>query len=265
MSPGRRERETTLAIVSEDPARVADEIAGLEEIAGFRLAPRRDERIHDVYFDTPERDLRARRLALRIRRVDARTSVALKGPERIEEGGATSRSELEGPPSEEFLERVAARLRRQDVAVSFASRGDVATTLRGAGLSPVQDRETHRRRRGVVPSREVASRPLAEMAVDAVVYRLADGPIRHHEIEIEAIGPSGVEAIGQVAAALRQRRDAALRPWPYGKLATGLALEELAREGVLTPGHAGVEGALDPETYRRVLERLVEREPQGFT
>ena len=249
MSRSRREREVTLAIVSREPHRVADEIADLEELEKLRLARRSDQQIRDVYYDSPERVLQAKKLALRVRHIGSNTYIALKGPERVEDGGPTSRSELEARSSVAQLERIAGRLQREGVDLALRVGKDEEKALRQSGLAPIQDRETLRRRRRVDSGSQNGVKALAELAIDCVVYSIEGAPIRHYAIEIESVGLRGIETLAQLADALRGRWGDALRDWKHSKLVTGFALEELSASGKLRREHIGPQGILAPEAY----------------
>jgi len=247
-----REIESALVVCSEAPGEVLDAVAALTGIAGLELRPRPDEAIRDRYFDTPDGRLGAREVALRVREVDGRTLLALKGPTGPGEGGE-GRDELE----EDWLGRAWETLRSElgrDVALpAVAPADDPVEALRLAGLELVQERHTARRVRDVVPPG--GGRRLAELAVDTVDFRVAGQPVRHHEVEVEAKAPEGAAAVPAVVEALAGRFWPALRPWPYGKLPTGKAVEALLAErgpeGLLDDG-----GALLPAAYDAVAERL---------
>jgi hypothetical protein len=130
--------------------------------------------------------------------------------------------------------------------------------MRWLGLRVVQDRETHRRPRGVVREAELAGPVLAELAVDAVVFRTDHREVRLYDVEIEAKSPDGPAAAQSVAHALASRYAAALRRWPYGKLATGDVIEHLFAEGALH-GLLAPDGALTPAAYDTLERVLVER------
>jgi len=75
-----REIEATLIICSAEPEVIAREIAGLSSIENYRLLPQDSKEIHDRYFDTVDRTLESRKLALRVRQIGGRSWITLKGP-----------------------------------------------------------------------------------------------------------------------------------------------------------------------------------------
>ncbi len=87
-----------------------------------------------------------------------------------------------------------------------------------------------------------------------MTYHATGGPVRHHEVEIEAKAPAGADYLPRAVEDLRSRFGAALAPWRYGKLATGLAIELL----LASPHGAGmvVDGHLAPAAYPRLAALL---------
>jgi inorganic triphosphatase YgiF len=61
---GERELEATLIIRSDHPQTVAQHIAVLTSVANYRLLPQLSQPIRDLYLDTPDEALQAKRIAL---------------------------------------------------------------------------------------------------------------------------------------------------------------------------------------------------------
>jgi inorganic triphosphatase YgiF len=219
-----REVEVALLVRSERAADVLDRIAGLMRLAGRSLERLPDQELCDIYLDTAAGELRSRRIALRLRRVDGVPFVTLKAPQGQAQGGA-DRVEIERPWSREAWDTVARELARLgvDAGAPVAWPAGPLEMLESAGLRPLQRRHTNRRRRAV--------EALAELALDSVAYELADRPARIAQVELEA--RSEAADLAALAAALSPSFPE-LVPWPYGKLATGLALEAALRDGTVT-------------------------------
>jgi inorganic triphosphatase YgiF len=249
------EREAKLAIIGERPGAVADEIAALPELAGRRIDPPGTVALRDVYLDTPAGALRVRGDSLRIRVSDGRAFLTLKGRGREVEPGVIERDELETPWSDAAYARLLEILTARGISLRRAEAGgDPVSVLRASGLARIQERETSRRIRHV----DGAGAPIAELAIDEVTYRLDAGPVRHHEVEIEAKAPEGAPYLPRAVAGLHARFGSALLPWPYGKLATGLALARLLTADDARALVAG--GQLVAAAYLRLAEML-SREP----
>jgi inorganic triphosphatase YgiF len=252
------ETETTLVVVSDTPAEVAGVVAALSGLDGFALLARPDQTIHDRYFDTPQGTLAAARTALRLREVDSRLVLAIKGPVRPGGGAVQTRDEREADWPAPAWSLLHAEL-GTELGLPAAPPADAFEALRSAGLVVVGDRETLRRVRDVVPAG--AERPVAELAVDAVVFHLGAVDARHHEIEIESKAEGGEAALTALAASLAARFGPTLRPWPYGKLTTGNTvarlIEERGRDDLLT-----ADGSLRPASYDAIAD-LLARERAG--
>src|SRR5690606_19879886 len=109
------EVEGKLVITGPDAAAVYDAIAALTAIGGFRVAHRAVEEIADVYFDSPERALFAAGLALRVRSIDGRELLTVKGESRVL-GGVITREELEVEWSLDGLDTVLEALNQAGVS-----------------------------------------------------------------------------------------------------------------------------------------------------
>lgn len=250
MPPPSVEHEATLFIASDDPDDVARRIAGLPTIAGFHLLPQDPLVIRDIHFDSPDGALHARGLALRIRWTRRQTLVTLKGPSQALPGGALARTEIERPWSSEALRAVLDALEAMEIRLPEprqARGGSPRKAMRSLGLEEIQDRETRRVPRSVL---EVGSGgpAVAEVAIDAVVYHLHGARVRHHEVEIEAKAPRVETAVRDITAALLERFGPSLRRGLQSKLAIGLAVHELHRQGRLAPLLAA-DGTLRPAAY----------------
>jgi inorganic triphosphatase YgiF len=250
-----REYEVTLAIVSQTPERVGAEITALTAIGAYRILPSDLMTMRDVYLDTPAGDLGRRSWALRIRTRSGSVKFTLKGPASKTAEGVIERPELEDAWSREAPERIRAVLTEQGVRLDFrgSASDDVPPidALQRWGFRTIQTRETLRElKRVVAPEGEVA---VSDLAVDRVTYYLGTREIRHEEVEIEARGAEGAAATKAVADCLIAAYTPELRPWDYGKLATGLALEDLVQRGFLA-GMIGPDGYVHPLAYERIIE-----------
>lgn len=250
MSGADREVEAKLLVRSPRPREVAGEVAALGAVGRFRLLPRGTLRLRDSYLDTADGALGRAGASVRIRTADAERWVTFKGPARRDRAaGLVERAEAELPWTAGAAERIRAAAAEVGVRLPAppADAGDDPwEVLGGMGLRVIQDRATERRVREVVAEED--GPPLAELVVDSVRYEVGGDGVWHHEVEVEAKGEGGAAVVREAADALRERFPGVLVPWTRGKLATGRALERLAREGRLE-GVVGPEGDLTPEAY----------------
>lgn len=248
------EVEGKLIIVSERPEEVAARIAALDRIDGFLLKDRRIHQIRDVYFDTPGRDLVARKVALRIRDEDGLQKLTVKGEaETLRD--VHSRPELELDWSPAAFEQIADVLHKAGVPLRMpqVTPGLKAEdALRGAGLRPSTARTN--RRTGLSVTREGLADRVAELVIDDVTFLAGDLEVRHFEVECEAKGAGNSEGVQRVLDELRLSFPE-LEPFEYSKLDIAEALNRLAETGRLQPLLA--DGVLKPSAYdtiRRVLQ-----------
>lgn len=252
---GNVELETKLAIVSASPESVADEIAGLAGIGDFVLRARESVLFHDRYYDTPERDLAAARVALRIRESPERTLVTVKGPDKLTDGGL-ERFEYEAPWSGESLAAGIEAIGELGVPISAVrSRlgNDAPARLEELGLRVFHERETERRLRDVLVRSDLES-VLAELAVDTVSYRFGARSLRHREVEVEQVASGSAVVLSRVTRALAARWTD-LTPWSFSKIATAKAIEELIERGLLEVS-PGDERSLRPADYHIIAAHL---------
>jgi inorganic triphosphatase YgiF len=253
-----REVEGVLLVSADDQEGAARRVGALERVDRFELRPRPTQRIRDVYLDTGDGDLAGARVAFRVRELDGRPLLTLKSAA-VRTGLAAERLELEGPWSAATLGTALEELRRRDVPLSEAPEGAGAgeplTDLAGLGLRPTQVRETTRTPRDVLERGDPDAGPVAELTVDDVAYQLPAGTARLLEVEVEAKGGGGLGTVQALLRALAEVFPDDLRPWPYGKLATGRAVEELLAagrlEGLLDPS-----GRISPAAHDRLAEYL---------
>ena len=248
------EREAKLVIMAERPAAIADAIAALTGLAGHPLVPAGTVVQRDTYFDTTAGALRAQRQSLRLRVTGEGTKLTLKGEARDVDPGVTEREELEREWSAAAFTEVRAALARRGIALGAApASGTPRSALEAAGLLSVQERETRRRLRHAG-----TGAPLAELAIDEVTFRLAAGPVRHHEVELEAKADAGADYLPRAVEGLLGQFGSALVSSRHSKLAIGAAMARL----LAAPGAAGLMAGdrLTPAGYAR-LDALLSAEP----
>ena len=260
-----REGEGVLLVSADDPAAVARRLADLEAVDGYDLLPREPEEIRDVYLDTGDGALTGLRVALRVRELDGRPLLTLKA-DAMRAGAASERLELEAPWSGRALQTVLEELRHRGARVPDppadpeVAAGEPLAVMAGLGLHPTQVRETTRSPRDVVERQRPGAGPVAELAVDAVAYRLPAATVRLVEVAAEAKGPGGLATVQALLHALATAFPDELRPWPYGKLATGRAVERLLDAGRLD-GLVDPTGMLRPAAHDRLAEVLARTTP----
>ena len=246
------EMEASLLVSGHDPEGFIAQMAGLGELADYALTPCRQVRIHDRYLDTPEGVLLSRLLSLRLREVDDKPKITLKGDTPQSGAALKVRSELEVDWSQAGLEAVLAELERQGVSLdppSWQPDAEPLAALLACGLRVIQDRAT--RRRILDAHRPGMADPVAEIALDAVAFHLRSCLVRHFEVEVEAKGSGTPEDVQALVKELMARFPDRLGLWSIAKLTLGVLLERLEEGGHL--GQMVRDGRLLPEAYAGIM------------
>jgi hypothetical protein len=263
MSEQPREVEGVLLVRADDQQAAGRRVAALEAVDRFDLRPRPDQRIRDVYLDTGDGALAAARVAFRVRELDGRPLLTLKA-DPVRSGLAAERLELEAPWSAAALQAVLEELRRRGLKFpdppEEIGAGEPLADLATLGLRPTQTRETTRTPRDVLERGDPGAGPVAELTVDDVAYRLPAGTAGLVEVEVEAKGSGGLETVQSLLAALAEAFPDDLRPWLYGKLATGRAVERLLADGRLE-GLLDSDGRVRPAAHDMLAEFLAQNIP----
>lgn len=248
------EVEAKLIITAEDAEAVYEAIASSDAFAGCRVAHRLVEDIDDAYFDGPDRPLFAAGLALRVRSVNGREVLTVKGEAHIQDG-VVSREELEVEWSPDGLDEVLEALSQAGVSLGDIEAAREAASARDAvealGFAPTSPRRNRRTALTLMRDGEV----VAEIDVDDVTFSPGGRSVRHFEVECEAKGAGDASTVRAVLDDL-QARHSALQAWAVSKLALGEVLEALAQDGELDALLAG--DRLRPEAYA-TIESLAER------
>ncbi len=252
------ETETTLRLTSGERQETLRKLQTLEKIGPYLLLNPRRETVRDRYLDTPGNRLKKTRYALRIRQIDEALHITLKGPSTRNDDGSRSRLEIELP----FTSEATARVFRELASRGVRLRGDWNCTeppsredlLDGARLAPFQERVMIRETRDLV-EKEADADPIAEMVIDQVAYRPGGLECRHAEMEIELKPGCDPAHLGPAARLFLDRFRDRLVLWFHGKLAIGLALEQLFKDG-LQPGLLDDHHWLTEEAYRRIRRPL---------
>lgn len=252
------ETETTLRLLAGWRQTTLHELQALTNIGPFNLIRPRRETVRDRYLDTPGRKLRRARFALRIRRKDRETLMTLKGPSTRNPDGSRSRLEIELPWTSDNMALMFRELAEHGLVLrgdwdggSLPSRKHL---LADAGLTPFQERIMIRETRDVTRDR-YGPDPFAEMVIDQVAYSPGGVECRHAEMEVELKPDAEPQCLEKVARRFLDRFEDRLVLWLHGKLAIGLALEQLVQDGP-PAGLLDTYNWLTEEGYLKVRETI---------
>lgn len=255
---GPFESEVSLLITNKGDDIVKD-IAGLTSILEYDLKPRPVHRIRDTYYDTRLGLLRKKKIGLRIRRIDGKLLVSMKSnPQRIE-GEGVRRIEIEAPWSPLSLARIQKTLKNSpSKGKSRFSARSPSDAFASMGLVVIQERTTRRTVRDIFRHDRPTRTPLAELGIDSVTF-IGQRKVRIFEVEIEAKGNRSPKKIQEIAKTLQSTYSGFLREWPYGKLATGLAIQNLLNSGVLQSylEHDRLEAGAFPVIERSIMSNIL--------
>ncbi|UCD24929.1 MAG: CYTH domain-containing protein [Gemmatimonadota bacterium] len=253
------EVEAKLVIQSDSPHEIADEIASIGSLGGIALRTVEPVTVRDVYFDTPDRQLESRGLALRVRTIETGRLLTLKGRE-VKLGSLVQREELELDWSVDALARIHQRLAAQGIDLAApnpqGSETDANGVMATMGLVQSQDRSTSRRRRHVVGGAG-GDASVAELAIDQVTFSIGGRQVFHYEVEVELEASNDVKRVEDLIVSLRERWPT-LKVWHYSKYATGEAIRVLLEQESF-PHEVGPGGKLSTEFYERVESWLRQR------
>lgn len=252
-----QEIESILLILSDHPEEIVRKIAAKTSVGDFQLVGEKTKLLADTYFDTPNHFLSHRKLNLRIRMDNQDRWITMKTHPRRTLWGGMVRSEMEVPWSLETIEKVVSELKippQPPAPAGQAARSDPIEFLKSKGLVPIQHRETQRQVRDVTSSTE-ASRVLAELDIDSVLYDFDGQKIRLFEVEVESKSEKGQSVVKSITKSLKGEYGPLLRSWRHGKLATGTGIAKLLKSGELKP-LIDAENRLRPSAYDR-LNRIL--------
>lgn len=222
---GGTEREiklTALAGGPGGPGALFEHLARLPALgAAYALGPARAFSIRDVYYDTAGGQLRAGRVAFRIRSADGKPFVTVKRTVR-QASGLSVREEYEAPldPASlrAALERAGVPIGDGAIPVAALAAGDPA-----GPLLPVLVAVTERVSRAVLRG----GLAVATLCLDRVRYERVPGEPVYHDVEVEAT-PEGTEAdledLGRLLARAAEDAGARVVPERESKLSRGLRL-----------------------------------------
>jgi inorganic triphosphatase YgiF len=228
------EIETTLVVLGDKPQNLLEELSTHKAIGPYHLTPRGMRVFTDTYYDTVERSLSGRRVALRTRDTAGSVIFCIKQGEHIQSTGTAVREELELPWSRQCLDHAARII--QDPCINPSKvpshMDSPMQCLACLGLVPIQSRKTKRLVFDI--SDALREETFAELALDEVSYSISGCSILHYEIEVEATNPSSENHIVRFTDLLRSSYPEKLMRWDHNKLITGIALEKLMKDGGIT-------------------------------
>jgi hypothetical protein len=246
-----REIEASLVICSDNSERIAKQIAQLDSIADHTLVSTGSKKIVDTYFDTSDRILEKRRVALRIREIDGNYWITVKGSsqdgipnvDRLEKEVKWSHDNI--TRIIDYLKNIASIEGLRAGKRNFSDAKPIEM-LQETGFVIVQRRENFREMRNILSrnSKHQDSPVLAEVDIDHVIYHFNSTDLSLYDIEIEektsgkvarkdkdTISNSILDTI--VEELISRYGPDTFKKWNYGKLALGKGIAKLLKDNIL--------------------------------
>ncbi len=251
------EFEVKLIVASRQPGKTAGSLKKLTSLGEYRLCNKRTLKIRDIYFDTGIAMLRKNSLALRVRLMENKKLLTMKGQAAILDWGGINRLEIEEEWSPESLQKVLniipdLKYDPNDLH-SFFLPDNPVKTLKRLDFKIVQDRITQRDMRDVIMQKH--HELLAEFVVDEVHFQTPAGKVIHYEVEIEALEEKSVGHVHKLLQELQTRYPDDLRIWLFSKLETGEVIyqhaNDLRKNSFINKDHS-----ISTEGYERIANLL---------
>jgi inorganic triphosphatase YgiF len=254
------EAEVALILYSRRALQLAHKIAALTSLGDYRFVPEAAQCLRDVYLDTKWHSLGDCKMALRIREINGNCLLTLKGPSRAIAGASQiERLEIEYAWSKNALDKICKELQNRKIQLKepmqpFDNRMSPIDVMKSRGLEVFQERETQRTIRNMQLQREPSSK-IAELAIDRCIYHFGDHYIGFYEVEIESKEENGPAALNFLVQELLSMFKPDLKKWGYGKLAMGIAIENLLKDASFTE-LIDDKGYLKPEAFDAIESYL---------
>lgn len=229
---GRLEVEATLVIQDGDRPGIIKRLTELDRLGDFLLEKPKPQELEDFYLDTEGGHLARRSFILRHRHSGTEEYLTLKGPSSTVGGATRRRFEMEADWTAENFAAVLDELGRQGIRAGPLPPDDYFKhsfdRLIPPGWQIIHHRKINRISRLIAGMAEYA-----EMAIDAVTYKIKSKTVMHFEIEVEVSGKDAASNADLVARLLQKEFGSCLRPWEHGKLSTCRGLEEAEARHIL--------------------------------
>ncbi|OQX96788.1 hypothetical protein B6I21_00105 [candidate division KSB1 bacterium 4572_119] len=221
-----REFEITLIIEGDKVETIFEQISSLKTFGSFHLSDVNTQTIYDIYFDTASDQLKEMGFGLRLRYLNNKKFVTLKGKSRKSTWGGVERVELEYPWNQKGWDKIYRYLNDEIPDLHLQSglvmEKDAENFIKKAGLRKIQERKNIRQSKFVYAAKPfTCSNLLAELALDSVTLFVGQETFFMYEIEIESKNNGKPADIKEMADLLQVKFGAFIRVYHHSKLTTG--------------------------------------------
>jgi inorganic triphosphatase YgiF len=229
------EVEAAILFLSSNKKVIFQKIQNVIQKSSYEPVKNGTEKIHDLYYDTPDKKLEAQKIELRVRILHKKVyKVTLKILKEIR-GNYSDRVEIERFWSQEAFNDIANNLLRMNIRFQQREQSydnDPKITFNNLGLIIIQNRKTIRQILNAV--NKISGQIEFEFDIDTTAILLnSNNKIRFSELEIESkIGRNEKNLDKIVSEVLKFPK---FMSWPHSKLKTGMAICNLFNNKSLEP------------------------------
>lgn len=227
------EVEAAMLLLSNNIKMIIEKIQNVIRNSSYESVKNGTEKIHDLYYDTPDKKLETQKIQLRIRILHEKVyKVTLKVLKEVREN-YSDRIEIERLWSKEAFDDIFNNLVRMNIR--FQNREgsyneDPKTSFNNIGLIVIQDRKTNRQILNAV--NKISGLIEFEFDVDTTTILLdSNTEIRFSELEIESKKSGNEKELNMILNKVLKLPE--LMPWPHSKLETGMAVTKLFNNKLL--------------------------------
>lgn len=229
------EIEAAMLFLSSNRKVIFEKIQNVIRNSSYQPVKNGTENIHDLYYDTPDKNLGTQQIQLRIRILQEKVyKVTLKALKEIKEN-YSERIEIERFWSQEAFNDIANNLAKMNIGSQYPERLfdiDPKVTFNNLGLIIIQNRKTIREILNAV--NKASGQIEFEFDVDTTTIVLnSKSKIRFSELEIESKKSGNEKKLNKIVSEVHKFSE--IMPWHHSKLETGMGITNLLNNKLLEP------------------------------
>jgi inorganic triphosphatase YgiF len=256
------ELEAAILFLSSNRKAIFEKIQNVILNSSYELVKNGTEKIHDLYYDTPEKKLEAQKIQLRVRILHEKVyKVTLKVLKEKTEN-YSDRIEIERFWSQEAFKDIANNLVRMDIGFLYHGRSydnDPKITFNNLGLIIIQNRKTTREIVNAVNKNSGEIEFEFDVDTTAIILN-SNNEIRFSELEIESKKRGNEKKLNKTVNQVLKFSE--FMPWPHSKLETGKAVAWLFNNKLLeAKTDYDEKNELTANGVRKISDLLKEKDP----
>lgn len=256
------EVEAAMLFLSSNRKAIFEKIQNVIRNSSYEPVKNGTEKIHDLYYDTPEKKLEAQKIQLRVRILHEKVyKVTLKVLKEIKEN-YSDRVEIERFWSQEAFNDIANNLVRMNIGfqnLEGSYDNDPKITFNNLGLIIIQNRKTVREIVNAVIKNSGEIEFEFDVDTTAIILN-SNNEIRFSELEIESKKSGNEKKLNKIVNQVLKFPE--FVPWHHSKLETGMAITNLFNNKSLEPKtHYDEKNELTTTGVRKISDLLKDSEP----